>query len=327
MVALLTTALGAKAMSYEQAREQALFLTDKMAYELNLTEEQYEAAYEINLDYLMDVNTVDDVYAECWRQRNTSLEYILLDWQWSAFCAATYFYRPLYWDAGVWHFGIYAHYPHRTYLYYGRPHFWSTYRGGHSWRMNGGRSWYVDHRPRPHVGARHIGMRDRKVHHTGTYDRRGSSHATSPRSGSFGRNANGGHTGRSNSSINRSETYSGNHDGRGSSMRSGSGMRESSTRSTVGSRSGSFGRSHSNGSSMRGSTSGMRGSMGGSTSGSSMRGGTSGSMGSMSGRSGSSVGGGSSHGSFSRGGSSAGGGSHSGGAMGGHRGGSGGGRH
>ena len=37
-------------MSYEKARENALFLTDKMAYELDLTEEQYEAAYEVNLD-------------------------------------------------------------------------------------------------------------------------------------------------------------------------------------------------------------------------------------------------------------------------------------
>ena len=39
----------ASAMSYEQARQQALFLTDKMAYELNLTDDQYEAAYEVNL--------------------------------------------------------------------------------------------------------------------------------------------------------------------------------------------------------------------------------------------------------------------------------------
>ena len=43
-VALLAITIQASAMSYEQAREQALFLTDKMAYELNLTEDQYEAA-------------------------------------------------------------------------------------------------------------------------------------------------------------------------------------------------------------------------------------------------------------------------------------------
>ena len=52
----------ASAMSYEQARQQALFLTDKMAYELNLTEDQYEAAYEVNLDYLMSVDTYDELY-------------------------------------------------------------------------------------------------------------------------------------------------------------------------------------------------------------------------------------------------------------------------
>ena len=41
---LFTLTATTSAMSYEQAREQALFLTDKMAYELNLTEEQYDAA-------------------------------------------------------------------------------------------------------------------------------------------------------------------------------------------------------------------------------------------------------------------------------------------
>ena len=44
LVTLFTLTVSANAMSYEQARQQALFLTDKMAYELNLTDEQYEAA-------------------------------------------------------------------------------------------------------------------------------------------------------------------------------------------------------------------------------------------------------------------------------------------
>ena len=90
LVALLTLTTSAQAMSYEQARERALFLTDKMAYELNLTDDQYEAAYEINLDYLMTVNTYDDLYGEYWRQRNLDLSYILLDWQYRSFCAASY---------------------------------------------------------------------------------------------------------------------------------------------------------------------------------------------------------------------------------------------
>ena len=152
----------ASAMSYEQARQQALFLTDKMAYELNLTEDQYEAAYEVNLDYLMSVDTYDDLYGAYWRQRNMDLSYILLDWQYRTYLNATYFYRPLYWNAGYWHFGIYARYPRRDYFYFGRPHFYVSYRGGHSWRVNGNRSWYHGRSfggPRPGGNPR-IGMRD-----------------------------------------------------------------------------------------------------------------------------------------------------------------------
>ena len=163
MVTLFTmTVSTASAMSYEQARQQALFLTDKMAYELNLTDDQYEAAYEVNLDYLMGVNTYDDLYGAYWRQRNADLSYILLDWQYRAFLNATYFYRPLYWNGGYWHFGIYARYPRRDYFFFGRPHFYTVYRGGHSWHMNGGRSWYSGRsygRPHPDGGPR-MGMRD-----------------------------------------------------------------------------------------------------------------------------------------------------------------------
>lgn len=163
MVTLFTmTVSTASAMSYEQARQQALFLTDKMAYELNLTDDQYEAAYEVNLDYLMGVNTYDDLYGAYWRQRNADLSYILLDWQYRAFLNATYFYRPLYWNGGYWHFGIYARYPRRDYFFFGRPHFYTVYRGGHSWHRNGGRSWYSGRtygRPHPDGGPR-MGMRD-----------------------------------------------------------------------------------------------------------------------------------------------------------------------
>ena len=163
LVTMLTIAATANAMSYEQARNEALFLTDKMAYELNLSDAQYEAAYEINLDYLMGVTSYDDVFGVYWERRNLDLSYILYQWQWDAFRAASYFYRPLYWDGGYWHFGIYARYPHRDYLYFGHPHFYVSYRGGHSWRFNGGRSYYEgrhDHF-RPHVSRdHHVGMRN-----------------------------------------------------------------------------------------------------------------------------------------------------------------------
>ena len=163
LVAMFTmTFTTASAMSYEQARQQALFLTDKMAYELNLTDDQYEAAYEVNLDYLMGINTYDDLYGVYWRQRNLDLSYILFDWQYRAFCDATYFYRPLYWDGGYWHFGIYARYPRRDYFFFGRPHFYVSYRGDHCWRVNGGRSWYHGRSyGRPFAGGQpRMGMRD-----------------------------------------------------------------------------------------------------------------------------------------------------------------------
>lgn len=231
IVAMVTmTVTSASAMSYEQARQQALFLTDKMAYELNLTDDQYEAAYETNLDYLMSVNTVDDLYGVYWRQRNLDLSYILLDWQYRSFLNATYFYRPLYWNAGYWHFGIYARYPHRNYYFFGRPHFYTSYCGGHSWRMNGGRSWYNGRHfggSRP-GGQPRMGMRD-------GFDR-----------GDFGRGQSfGNQTRRPQMNNNRPQMSNSRPQ-----MNRSFGNRESSTRTTVnnngsssfgGNRGGSFG--------------------------------------------------------------------------------------
>lgn len=180
LTTILTLTTSASAMSYNQAREQALFLTDKMAYELNLNEEQYDAAYEVNLDYLMSIDTYDDLYGTYWTQRNLDLSYILLDWQYRAFCAASYFYRPLYWTAGVWHFAIYARYPRRNFFYFSRPTVYITYRGGHSWRYNGGRSWYKGRTFNHGSIGRGYGMRDRfdrgdfKRGHKGTFDRPGN---------------------------------------------------------------------------------------------------------------------------------------------------------
>lgn len=238
LVAMFTmTVTSASAMSYEQARQQALFLTDKMAYELNLTDDQYEAAYETNLDYLMSVNTVDDLYGVYWRQRNLDLSYILLDWQYRSFLNATYFYRPLYWNAGYWHFGIYARYPHRNYYFFGRPHFYTSYCGGHSWRMNGGRSWYDGRHfggPRP-GGQPRMGMRD-------GFDR-----------GDFGRGQSFGNQTRRPQMNNNRPQMSNNRPQMSNSrpqMNRSFGNRESSTRTTVnnngsssfgGNRGGSFG--------------------------------------------------------------------------------------
>lgn len=250
----------ASAMSYEQARQQALFLTDKMAYELNLTDDQYEAAYEINLDYLMGVNSYDDLYGLYWRQRNLDLSYILLDWQYRNFCAASYFYRPLYWDGGYFHFGIYARYPRRDYFFFGRPHFYTVYCGGHSWKMNGGRSWYHGRQyaaPRPGSREPHFGMRDSfnrgdygRGKTFGNMDRQSSTRTTVTRDHQFGnvnrQNSSGfGNSNRQNNGSFGGSTRNGFGSGSTNSRSNNGGFTPRSTTQSNGSfggnRSGSFG--------------------------------------------------------------------------------------
>ena len=266
---VLGFAVAASAMSYSQAREQALFLTDKMAYELNLTDDQYEAAYEINLDYLLSVNSDDELYGDYWRWRNIDFSYVLLDWQYRMFCEAAYFYRPLYFSAGVWHFAIYARYPHRDYFYFHRPTVYVSYRGGHSWRQNNGSSWYSGRTFGSRRGGdAHFGMRD--GFKRGDYGRgnrqsfgsRGNRRVEQQNGSSLGSrrdNSGSGFGSRSSSGFGSSRSSS----GFGSSRGSGFGSRESSTRTTVrqpesnrGSSSSSFGsrRDNSSGSSAPRST-------------------------------------------------------------------------
>ena len=236
---VLGFAVAAGAMSYSQAREQALFLTDKMAYELNLTDDQYEAAYEINLDYLLSVNSDDELYGDYWRWRNIDFSYVLLDWQYRMFCEAAYFYRPLYFSAGVWHFAIYARYPHRDYFYFNRPTVYVSYRGGHSWRQNNGSSWYSGRTFGSRRGGdAHFGMRD--GFKRGDYGRgnrqsfgsRGNRRVESRGNSDFGSrrdNSGSGFGSRGSSGFGSSRSSS----GFGSSRGSGFGSRESSTRTTV----------------------------------------------------------------------------------------------
>ena len=99
MVAIATSV---SAMSYEQARREALFLADKMAYELHLSDAQYEAAYEANLDYLMSLDGRGRVYGSTWSTRNSLLRIVLAPWQYAAYAAADYFFRPVYWVSDTW---------------------------------------------------------------------------------------------------------------------------------------------------------------------------------------------------------------------------------
>lgn len=338
---LFTMTVTVNAMSYEQARQQALFLTDKMAYELNLTNDQYEAAYEINLDYLIGVNTYDDLYGPYWRYRNVDLSYVLLDWQYRAYCAASYFYRPLYFSDGLWHFSIYARYPHRDYFYFDRPVVYVSYCGGHSWHRNGGRSWYNGRRYAERRGDAHFGMRDgfnRGDYGRGNRQSFGSRNQTQQRFGNNTNINNNGQRGSFGSRTNRESstrtTVRQPNNNSNSSFGGRGGFRvaspensvQSSPRSTFGSgrsnnSSRSFGSSRSNSSSSSfGGSSSPRSfgnsSRSNSSSMSAPRGGSS-SFGSS--RGGGSFGGGSRSGSFSGGSSSRGGSSHGGGSFGSRR--------
>ena len=145
ILAVVLTTLTVKAMPYEMAREEAMYLTDKMAYELNLNQRQYEYAYEINLDYLMSLNRAEDAYGMFLMFRNDDLRHILYDWQWRLFSSLDYFLRPVTWRYGRWYYPIYGYYA-RNYYYYSRPAVYHNYRGGHG-RGHYNNGFYANRRP------------------------------------------------------------------------------------------------------------------------------------------------------------------------------------
>ncbi len=164
------------AMPYEEARDRARFLTDKMAYELNLNDAQYNDAYEINLDYFMSINTAGDVYGSYLSYRNADLRHILLDWQYALFTAADYFFHPICWRSGAWYLPVYNRYGINVF-YYDRPRVYFEYRGGHG-RHYHHAGFYVHRRPAWQGGFR--GESRRPVVHRGYEGRRPATGSTRP---------------------------------------------------------------------------------------------------------------------------------------------------
>jgi len=141
-VLMLAMAVSASAMSHQEARRMAFFLTDKMAYELNLSRDQYDAAYEINYDYLLNVRGHNTIYGTYWNRRNIDLSFILGSAKFSLFKSAMYFYRPIFWGNNRFNFYINSRYTNSNKYYFGHPSGYSKYRGGHSWKANNNRSFY-----------------------------------------------------------------------------------------------------------------------------------------------------------------------------------------
>lgn len=290
----MTAWMSANAMSYERAREEALYLTDKMAYELNLNDQQYNDAYEINLDYFLCLNSERDLYEDYLTYRLTDLNYILHDWQYRLLMASDYFVRPVIWRSGAWFFPIYGYYNHGHY-YYSRPSVYFSYHGGHGHRHYSGVGFYVNRRPTWNGGLRgsHAGGIDRHDH--GYAHGRGNSHGNYGREGGMNRHGHEGdrrgnnsnydrqHSGATNHGMHSSE---GTHDRRTSdrgmdrdSHSSGNSFSTSSSRTTVGDY--GSGRSEGRGSSREGNLGGSthNGSRGGNFGGSTRSGMSSGSRG------------------------------------------------
>ena len=126
---LVALTLCAHAMSYSKASEQALFLSDKMAYELGLSDDQYNAVYEINLDYFMSISSSSDILGTYWARRNTDLQYVLTVAQYQSYTGTSYFYQPVSWVSNAFSFLIYNIYTKKKY-YNAAPSVYGTYQGG-----------------------------------------------------------------------------------------------------------------------------------------------------------------------------------------------------
>lgn len=154
MVMIVTSAA---AMSFSKARKEALFLSDKMAYELDLSISQYEAVYEINLDYFLGIYDVTDLDGIYWMRRNADLRYVLSLWQWELYTGIPDFYRPLSWVRRHTFSLVVRNRYAKSYFFYDRPAIYYSFRGGHN---IGHDSYYAGrefHRPAAPGGQMHFG--------------------------------------------------------------------------------------------------------------------------------------------------------------------------
>ena len=211
---MMVMTISANAMSYNAAKNEALFLSDKMAYELNLTAAQYEAVYEINLDYLMSLNGHADVFGIWWNRRNSDLRYVLNAWQYDKYITLAHFYRPVAWKAGGWTFAVYSHY-NRGHFYNDRPKVFVTYKGGNSHKHD---RFYADHHVNKPAPAVHhntpTALGNKPVaHHNDNKTWRNNGHSNANVNNGRGHNAGNGNHNMPNRQI--AQNTSGHHSGSG----------------------------------------------------------------------------------------------------------------
>lgn len=170
LAVMVTMFTSAAAMSLSKARTEALFLSDKMAYELGLSLSQYEAVYEINLDYMLGLNTVADLDGVYWMRRNVDLRYVLSGWQWERYTQIPDFYRPMVWvNRHNFSLVIRDRYTYRDQFYFERPSIYKSFKGGHN---VGHESYYANrefHRPATqNVAPQHYGSSAPRAYGSGS---------------------------------------------------------------------------------------------------------------------------------------------------------------
>jgi len=209
LLAVFTVGVNANALSVHRSREEARFLTDKMVYELNLTDDQADDVYEINYDYFRALGPIDGIYSHIINRRYEDLSYVLYDWQWEYFLNCDYFVYPAYIYRGGWAFGIYNYYA-RTHFFYGIPRLYYHYNGGHFHHPNYYRGRFNMHRraiarlPRPaHRIDGHInhGRINHGNHNHGNMNHGNNNHGSMNRGGNNHGNMNPG--GNNHGSMNR----------------------------------------------------------------------------------------------------------------------------
>ena len=124
MMLALCLAAPAVASGLGDIRVNARFLTDRMAFELNLTQTQYNDLYEVNYDFFSGIDPYVsamarqeayalDAYYRYLDERNDDLRWVLSSAEYVRFMALEYFFRPVYVLNRVCSLRIYQVYPNR----------------------------------------------------------------------------------------------------------------------------------------------------------------------------------------------------------------------
>lgn len=150
MVLALIASVNVMAMTKSRSRQEASYLTDKMAYELHLTPNQMQDVYEISYDYFRALGSVYNSYNREYDEWYTSLSYILSAWQWRQFHRLEYFLTPVTVVNRAWYLPVYGRYG-KGVSYYQAPSSWRTYVGGHYKNTNYYQSRSQMHRQEVHA--------------------------------------------------------------------------------------------------------------------------------------------------------------------------------